>query len=197
MSRLEQQLQFCLEIDKEKQIKRQTLVSDGSRQEDDAEHAWHLAIMAMILREHANEDIDLLRVMSMVLIHDLVEVYAGDTYAYDTEGLKTQKEREMKAAKRLYGILPKDQEEEFMNLWLEFEEEKTPESKFAHTLDNFQPAMLNDATLGSKWREHQVHLSQILKRNEHTKDGSQTLWDYQVEHIIQPNVENGNIKSDE
>ncbi|MCF0230003.1 MAG: HD domain-containing protein, partial [Parasporobacterium sp.] len=141
--RLEKQIDFILELDKEKSITRKNFLANASRRENDAEHAWHLAVSALILSEYANEKIDVLKTIAMVLMHDVVEIDAGDTYAFDEEGVKTQAEREARAADRLYHILPEDQAEKYLNLWLEFEEGKTPEARFAHTLDNFQPAMLN------------------------------------------------------
>ena len=180
MERIEKQMEFILEIDKEKQIKRKTLQSNGKDFEDDAQHAWHMAIMTLLLSEHANEEIDVLKTISMLLIHDLVEIDAGDTYAYDNQGLKTQSTREAMAANRI--------------LWNEFEERKTAEAKFARVLDNFQPVMLNAATDGRMWVENGVHLEQILKRNEKTHEGSEVLWMYMYEHFILPNVNKGRIK---
>ena len=175
-TRLEKQFDFCREIDKEKFIGRQTYLSDGKRKENDAEHAWHMAIMAILLNEYANEEIDVLKTVTMLLIHDLVEIDAGDTYAYDEEGKKTKKEREERAAERIYGLLPQDQQEKLRRLWEEFEAWETPEAKFAHAMDNIQPIMLNAATDGRSWEEHGVHLSQILGRNQHTAEGSAVLW---------------------
>ena len=192
--RLEKQFNFCREIDKEKLIGRQTYLSDGNRKENDAEHAWHMAIMTLLLSEYANEEIDLLKTVSMLLIHDLVEIDAGDTFAYDEEAKKTQRQRELAAADRIFGLLPKDQGMKFRQLWDEFEECSTPESKFAHVMDNIQPAMLNDASGGKSWEEKGVHLSQILERNKNTAEGSKMLWDYAYNHFIRPNVEKGNIK---
>lgn len=192
-SRLQRQMDFIKEIDKEKLIGRQTYISDASRKENDAEHAWHLALMAILLQEYANEEIDVLKTVTMVLMHDIVEIDAGDTYAYDKEGKKTQREREEKAAKRIYGMLPQEQAEKYYKLWLEFEERETPEAKFARTLDNLQPMMLNDATDGKAWVEHGVKLEQILKRNERTGEGSETLWNYARENLIQTNLEKGRI----
>lgn len=192
--RLQKQIAFLTEIDKQKQITRQTYLSDGSRKEGDAEHAWHLAVMAFLLAEYANEDIDVCRVMKMVLVHDLVEIDAGDTYAYDAQGNMDKRERELKAADRIFSMLPKDQAKQIRDLWDEFEEGVTAESKFAHTLDNIQPTMLNNASGGKAWREHNVRLEQILRRNAYTKDGSETLWDYAFANFIRPNVETGNIK---
>ena len=158
--RLEKQFDFCREIDKEKFIKRQTYLSDGQQKENDAEHAWHMAIMTLLLSEYANEEIDVLKTVSMLLIHDLVEIDAGDTYAYDEEGKKTQRQRELAAADRIFGLLPEDQQKKFRELWDEFEEGETAEAKFAHTMDNVQPAMLNAATGGKAWEERKIRLSQ-------------------------------------
>ena len=194
--RLKQQLDFALEIDKEKNIFRQTHLSGHGRNENDAEHAWHMAIMTMLLSEYANEPIDVLHTIGMLLIHDLVEIDAGDTYAYDEEAKKTQRERELAAADRIFGLLPDDQAEYMRGLWDEFEERKTPEARFARTLDNVQPTLLNNASEGRSWEEKGVHLSQILKRNECTKDGSEKLWDYAFNNFIKPNVESGKIKKD-
>lgn len=196
MERFEKQLNFIREIDKEKMIKRQSYITDCETHEDDAQHAWHMAIMTLLLKEYANDDIDVLKTVTMLLIHDLVEVYAGDTYAYDEEGKKTQAEREAKAADKLYGLLPEDQGEYLMNLWLEFEEQKTPEAKFARTMDCFQPLILNDATDGRAWKEHGVKRSQVLKRNERVYLGSEKIWEYEKEHLIEKNVRNGNIIDD-
>lgn len=194
MERLDQQFNFIREVDKEKMIGRQSYISDGVRKENDAEHAWHLALMAILLQEYANEPIDVLKVVTMVLMHDIVEIDGGDTYAYDEEGKKTQKEREEKAAKRIYGLLPPEQAEKYYALWQEFEERKTPEAKFARTMDNLQPMMLNDATDGKAWVEHGVRLEQILKRNERTGEGSSRLWNYAKKNFIDPNVKKGRIR---
>lgn len=195
-SRIDRQFDFIREIDKEKFITRQTFLSDAKRRENDAEHAWHMAIMTLLLSEYANEEIDVLRVISMLLIHDLVEIDAGDTYAYDEEGKQTQRVREVKAADRIYGILPEDQGEKLRELWEEFEEAQTPEAKFAHVMDNVQPAMLNDYTEGKDWIAKGVRLSQILERNAHTAEGSQKLWDYAYTNFIESNVKTGKIKDD-
>ena len=154
--RLEQQIRFIVEIDKVKNIFRQTYLADGKRKENDAEHSWHLALSAVLLKEHMEEDVDLTRVMIMVLIHDLVEIDAGDTYAYDTAGAATKREREVKAADRIFGLLPEDQGRYFRELWDEFEEYESTDAKFAHLLDNFQPLLLNDASDGISWEEHGV-----------------------------------------
>lgn len=195
-NRLQQQFAFILEADKEKNILRQTRLSDGTTHENDADHAWHMALMCILLSEYANEKIDVLHTVSMILIHDVVEIDAGDTYAYDAQGNSTRREREEKAADRLYSLLPDDQRDKLRALWEEFEEGKTPEARFARTLDNVQPAMLNNATDGIEWVNHGVRLSQILRRNKNTADGSAVLWDYAYRHFIEPNVEKGRIIAD-
>lgn len=195
-SRLEKQFDFIKEIDKEKFIKRETYLSDGKSKENDAEHAWHMAIMTILLSEYANEEIDVLKTVSMLLIHDIVEIDAGDTFAYDEEAKKTQREREEKAANRIFGLLPKDQEDKLRGLWEEFEEGITPEARFAHTMDNVQPCMLNALNKGKSWEEKGIMLSQILGRNKDTAKGSKVLWEYQYENMIKPNFESGKIKED-
>lgn len=194
--RLERQMAFCREIDKEKFIARQTYLSDGVRRENDAEHAWHMAVMAILLYEYANEPVDLLKVVTMILMHDIVEIDAGDTYAYDEEGKKTQQQREHAAAERLYGMLPGDQKQKFMALFEEFEKAETPEAKFARAMDNIQPLLLNAATDGKSWQERGIRLSQVLGRNEITPKGSSVLWDYAYGHMICPNVDAGRLKDD-
>lgn len=193
-NRLDRQFNFFREIDKEKFIGRQTYLTGGRRKENDAEHAWHMAIMTILLSEYANEDIDVLKTVTMLLIHDLVEIYAGDTYAYDEEGRKTQRARELDAADKLYSILPPDQEKKLRKLWDEFEEGRSAEAKFAHAMDNIQPMMLNAANEGKSWEERGVRLSQILGRNAHTAEGSKDLWDYAYKNFIMPNVMQGRIK---
>lgn len=195
-NRLEKQMAFCKEIDKEKQIGRQTYLADGSRKENDAEHAWHMAVMAVILREYSNEDIDLLKSMIMMLIHDIVEIDAGDTFAYDEEGKKDQRERELEAADRLFGMLPEDQADYFRQLWDEFEAMSTPEAKFARTLDNIQPTMLNASSGGKGWSEKNVHIDQVMERQSYTGDGSRVLWNYSLNNYIKPNVKKGTIRSE-
>ncbi len=194
--RLEKQISFLKEIDKEKFIERRTRLTDGRTRENDAEHAWHMAIMTILLAEYANEKIDVLRTVTMLLIHDLVEIDAGDTYAYDEEGKKTQAEREKKAADRIYNMLPEDQARALYDIWLEFEAQETPEAKFARTMDNFQPAMLTASTGGFDWKARGVKWEQVQERNRKTADGSQTLWEYAYEHFFKPNIENGNISSE-
>ena len=194
--RLEKQMAFIREIDKEKQIFRQSYVTDGTRKENDAEHAWHMAIMTFLLSEYANEDIDVLKTIRMILIHDIVEIDAGDTYAYDDSAKATQREREERAADRLFGMLPEDQAVELRALWEEFEAAETKEARFARTMDNVQPLLLNDATGGKAWEEHDVPLSKIMKRNERTAKGSETLWEYSRDSLIKKNVEEGHIIPD-
>lgn len=183
MERLEQQMKFIIEVDKLKNIIRQNYLADGSRREGDADHSWHLALMCSVLSEYANEEIDVLKTIKMVLIHDLVEIDAGDTYAYDFTANETKVERELAAADRIFSLLPAEQSTEFRGYWDEFEEGLTAEAKFAATLDRLQPFLLNAASGGKSWKEHGVTLSQILKRNEVTPEGSQILWDYQLKEI--------------
>ena len=191
--RLKKQLDFALEIDKEKNILRQTHLSGHGRNENDAEHAWHMAIMAYLLREYSNEPVDITRVMLMCLIHDVVEIDSGDTYAYDEEGKKTQKAREEAAKERIYSLLPEDQKEELAAIFDEFEESKTPESKFAHAMDNLQPLMLNNSNDGGDWREHGVSAKQVYGRQSRTKEGSEKLYEV-TDQIIKKHREKGNLK---
>lgn len=194
--RLCQQLHFILEADKEKFIGRQTYLSDGERKENDAEHEWHLALMTILLSEYSNAPIDVLKTVTMVLIHDIVEIDAGDTYAYDEAGQATAHQREQEAADRIFGLLPEDQGRRLRSLWEEFEARETPEAKFARTMDNFQPMLLNAATDGKAWTEHQVKLSQIQKRNARTMEGSDLLWNYMEEELIAPNLKKGRIRDE-
>ncbi len=194
--RLCKQMDFIMEIDKLKKIVRQTYISDASRKENDTEHSWSLAMMCLILSEYANEEIDVLKTIKMVLIHDIVEIDAGDTYAHDEIGNATKKDREEKAADRIFNILPEDQAKEMRMLWDEFEASDTKESKFANAIDRVQPISLNDITSGKSWREHEVKKSQIVKRNAPTREGSQTLWEF-CQNLIDENIIIGNIKNDE
>lgn len=194
-SRLEQQMDFILEVDKSKQVVRQTYLADGSRKENDAEHAWHLAVMAMLMGEHANEPVDILKVIKMVLVHDLVEIDAGDTYAYDEAGNETKRDRELQAAERIFKLLPEDQAKELRALWDEFEESRTAEARFALSLDKIQPLLLNNASEGKSWKEHGVRLSQVLNRNASTGKGSQTMWEYS-RGLIEENVKKGLLIDD-
>lgn len=191
--RLKRQLDFALEIDKEKNIFRQTHLSGHGRNENDAEHAWHMAIMAYLLKEYSNEPVDIGKVMLMCLIHDIVEIDAGDTYAYDAENLKTQKAREDAAKERIFSILPEEQKDELIKLFDEFEEFKTAESKFAHAMDNLQPLILNNSNGGGDWREHGVTAEQVYGRQSKTKLGSERLYEV-IDRIIKENIVKGNIK---
>ena len=191
--RLKQQLEFALEIDKEKNIFRQTHLSGHGRNENDAEHAWHMAIMAYVLREYANEPVDIARVMLMCLIHDIMEIDAGDTYAYDAEGLKTQKARENAAKERIFSLLPDEQKQELMQLFDEFEEFATPESKFAHAMDNLQPLLLNNSNGGGDWKEHDVSAEQVYGRQRKTRLGSERLYE-ETDRILQENIRKGSLK---
>ena len=191
--RLKKQLEFVLEIDMEKNIFRQTHISGHGRNENDAEHAWHMTIMAYLLREYSNDPIDITRVMLMCLIHDVVEIDAGDTYAYDTEGKKNQKAREEAAKERLYSMLPDDQKEELMAIFEEFEAWETPEAKFARAMDNLQPLLLNNSNSGGDWRSHEVSADQVYGRQIGTKAGSEKLYEV-TDNIIRENIKNGNIK---
>ena len=193
--RLNRQLAFALELDKEKNILRQTHLSGHGRRENDAEHAWHMAILSWLMREYANEQIDVCRVMLMCLIHDVVEIDAGDTYAYDSEGLKTQAAREEAAKQRIFGMLPDEQARELMALFDEFEAYETPESKFAHAMDNLQPILLNSSNGGSDWREHGVSAEQVFGRQRKTALGSKQLYEDVIEPIIEEHIERGNIKA--
>lgn len=194
--RLSSIVEFCRVIDQEKFIQRRTYLTDGNRLENDAEHAWHMAVMALLLSDYSNEKVDVLKVVSILLIHDLVEVYAGDTFAYDEEGKKTQRQRELAAADRLFSVLPDDLCQKIRSLWDEFEDWSTPESKFAHTLDNFQPLMLQHATEGRAWREGKRKLSEVLKRNAKTSEGSEALWKFAEENFIEPEISAGNLERD-
>ena len=192
--RLKKQLAFALEIDKEKNIFRQTHLSGHGRNENDAEHAWHMAIMAYVLREYSNEKIDVAKVMLMCLIHDIVEIDAGDTYAYDAENLRTQTARENAAKERIFSLLPDEQKEELIALFDEFEAFETPESKFAHAMDNLQPLLLNNSNGGGDWREHGVTAEQVYGRQSKTRLGSEQLFEV-VDRIIRENIEKGNISN--
>lgn len=191
--RMKKQMAFALEIDKVKNIFRQTHLSLRGRNENDAEHSWHMAVMAYLLKEYANEEVDIAKVMIMCLIHDIVEIDAGDTYAYDEEGLKTQKAREDAAKERIFSILPEEQKAEFTALFDEFEAYETAESRFVHAIDNLQPLMLNNSNNGSDWREHEVTAEQVYTRQRKTKLGSEKLFEI-TDAIIQDNIRKGNLK---
>jgi putative hydrolase of HD superfamily len=195
MDRMKQQIEFLMEIDKVKNIFRQTYLADGNRKENDAEHSWHLAVAAFLLKEYAAEDVDLLKVILMVLIHDLVEIDAGDTYAYDAEGAQTKREREVAAADRIFGILPEDQGGYFRELWEEFEEYESSDAKYAHLLDNFQPLLLNHESNGISWVEHGVKKSQIYKRNEKIEETSPEVWKW-MQAVVDEHIRLGHVKDE-
>lgn len=193
--RLAQQLQFILEIDRLKQVLRQTLLIDGSRRENSAEHSWHLAMMAILMAEYAPQPVNLLRVLKMVLIHDIIEIDAGDTFCYDTVGLQDKAEREAQAAKRLFGLLPADQAEELRSLWAEFETQASPDAQFATALDRLQPILHNYQTQGGTWRLHQIHQDQVKQRMAPVATGAPDLWSL-VEQIIEKSVAAGYLRTD-
>lgn len=193
--RLREQLSFVLEIDKEKTVLRQTHLSGHGRREDDAEHAWHMAVMAYILREYANEPVDIGKTMLMCLIHDIVEIYSGDTYAYDEEGKKTQEARENLAKEKIFSLLPEDQREELTALFDEFNAGATPEARFAKAMDNLQPLLLNNSNGGGDWKEHGVSASQVYGRQSGTKAGSAKLFEV-TDRILKENIRKGSLKDD-
>lgn len=191
--RFQKQIGFILRIDEEKNILRQTHLTHNGRRENDAEHAWHMAVMAYLLKEYSNEPVDIGHVMILCLIHDLVEIEAGDTYAYDEEGKKSQKEREEKAADDLFGLLPDDQRDELRALFEEFDAAETPEARFARSMDNFQPLLLNDSNGGGDWKEHGVSRKQAEGRQVKTRYGSEALYQ-KAEEILDRNEKAGNLK---
>ena len=191
-ARFEKQLAFILELDKEKNILRQTHLSDYSRRENDAEHAWHMAVMLYLLKEYANEPFDLAKAMMMALIHDVVEIDAGDTYAYDEEAKKTQAAREAKAAERIFGLLPEDQRDELRALFEEYEAQETPEAHIVRSMDSLQPLLLNDKTEGRDWRSHGVRMEQVIRRQEPGRLGSEKLWEFS-RALIERNTREGKI----
>jgi putative hydrolase of HD superfamily len=176
MNRLDQQLSFVLEIDKLKTILRQTLLTDSSRRENSAEHSWHLAIMSFLLTEYATAPVDILRVVKMLLVHDLIEIDAGDTFAYDVAGNVDRAEREQRCAERIFGMLPEEQGRELRALWEEFDAFQTPESKYANALDRLQPLLHNSRTEGGTWRIHSVARDQVYRRMEPIRTALPELW---------------------
>lgn len=191
--RMRKQIEFALLMDKQKNIFRQNHLADNSRRENDAEHAWHMAVMAYLFREYANEDIDISKVILMCLIHDVVEIEAGDTYAYDEEAKKSQREREEIAKKHIFGMLPSDQGRELEALFDEFEAQETAEARFAKAMDNLQPVLLHEANGGGDWKEHEVTKEQIMRRQEKTRRGSEDLFTV-IKDIIDKHIAEGNIK---
>jgi putative hydrolase of HD superfamily len=192
-ARLVQQIEFIAEVDKLKEIFRQTINTQSRRPENDAEHSWHLCLCVIVLAEHANTPgLDVLRVLKMVIIHDLVEIDAGDTFAYDTARMAQQHEREAIAADRIFGLLPPEQAQEFRALWDEFEAKQTPEAKFATAVDRFQPMLLNCRTQGAAWARHGITHDRVVARNKHIAEGSTALWAY-AEGMIQQAVDAGHL----
>ena len=194
MNHLLNQIEFIREIDKLKYIFRKTKLINSDRPENDAEHSWHLAMMAIVLAGHANEPIDLAKVMKMVLIHDIVEIDSGDVFAYDTTKSHDNFDEELKAARRIFGILPEEQAEEFINLWIEFEEMKTPESKFARALDRLEPLLQNASNNGGTWREFDVKYDKVIEKKKVIKDGSEKIWEF-AKQLIDESVEKGILSS--
>lgn len=191
--RLRRQLEFVAELDRLKNVLRRTPLTDGSRRENAAEHSWHLAVMVLVLREHAAADeLDLARVMKMLILHDVVEIDAGDTYCYDRTAMEDKREREVRAAKRLFGMLPEDQAERFRALWEEFEAGRTPEARFAAAVDRLQPLLHNLLTEGQSWRHHGVELDQVLKRNRSMEQGAPRLW-RRVRSLLERAVRRGHL----
>jgi len=180
---LERRVRFALEVDRLKSVLRRTRLVDGSRHENSAEHSWHLAILAMILADAADADVDQGRVLRMLLVHDIIEVDAGDTFAFDTAGYLDKEERERAAADRLFGLLPDDQRDELRSLWEEFEAEQTPDARFAVALDRFQPLLLNYYGGGGSWREHGITRAQVLRRMSPIEHGAPALWPFVLDVI--------------
>lgn len=187
---LTKQIEFLVEMDKLKKVERRTKLIHDNRMENSAEHSWHLAMMAIVLHKQSNEDVDLLKVLKMLLIHDIVEIDAGDTFAYDTAGHADKLEREMQAAQRIYAMLPEDQGDELHELWLEFERQETAEAKFAAALDRLQPLIHNYRNQGDTWQKHHVTGEQVRQRNQEIQHGSVTLWEYALQ-LIQHSEEVG------
>lgn len=192
--RLREQLTFVAELDRLKTVLRQTPLTDGSRRENAAEHSWHLAVMALVLREHAGADqLDTARVVRMLLVHDVVEIDAGDTYRYDQEGMQDKRDRERRAAERLFGMLPDDQAQRLKNLWEEFEARRTPEARFAAALDRLQPLLHNFLTEGRSWREHGISMDRVIEKNRSLREGAPTLW-RRVRTMLDRAVERGHLE---
>ncbi len=189
------QVAFIKEIDKLKYIQRKTRLFNSDRHENDAEHSWHLAMMALVLAEHANKPIDLLKVVKMVLIHDIVEIDAGDTFIYDTNKNHTNTDEELIAAKRIFGLLPPEQSEELIAVWQEFEEGATDEAKFARSMDRFEPLLQNTSNNGGTWIEFNVPYQKVYDKKKAIENGSAVIWNY-AEDLINESVEKGFLKRD-
>ena len=193
MDKLAQQIAFIKEIDKIKYIQRKTKLFDSQRNENDAEHSWHLAMMAIVLAEHSNEKIDLLKVIKMVLIHDIVEIDAGDIFIYDTQKNHDNTEEETKAAKRIFGILPQNQAQELIQIWEEFEAGETHEAKFAKSMDRLEPLLQNTSNKGGTWKEFEVDYEKVYQKKKVIAKASNTIWNY-AKNLIQESVEKGFLK---
>jgi putative hydrolase of HD superfamily len=191
--RLTQQLDFLLEIDRLKEVLRQSYICRGLRKENSSEHSWHLAVMAIVLAGHAGTAVDIMRVVKMALVHDLVEIDAGDTFCYDDAGNADKAAREAAAADRIFGLLPDDQGRELRSLWEEFEARATPDARFAAALDRLMPIMHNYSSRGKTWQEHGVAAALVLERNRHIEDGSAQLWAF-AESLIKDAIEKGWLK---
>jgi putative hydrolases of HD superfamily len=191
LERLKKQIEFIVEADKIKDIFRMNYTAGGSRRENDAEHSWHLALMAILLHEYANAPVDLLKVLKMILVHDIVEIDAGDSYVYNEEAKAVQHEKEIIAADRLFNILPDDQAQEYRNLWDEFEEKETPEARFAHAVDRLHPMLMNFNSNGRSWIENGISADMVAAKNKHMEEGAAFLWEYSREFIIKPAIERG------
>lgn len=193
MSKLDKQIAFIKEIDKIKYIQRKTKLFNSDRRENDAEHSWHLAMMAIVLLEHANKDIDLLKVLKMVLIHDIVEIDAGDTFIYSTTKDHNNTNEELVAAKRIFGMLPKEQANDLIAIWEEFEAGETDEAKFAKVMDRFEPLLQNASNSGGTWVEFDVPYHKVYDKKSEIKDGSESIWSY-AESLIDDGVGKGYLK---
>ncbi|WP_408732109.1 HD domain-containing protein [Chryseobacterium sp.] len=195
MNVLLKQIEFVKEIDKLKYIQRRTKLFNSDRRENDAEHSWHLAMMTLVLAEHSNQPVDVLKVVKMVLIHDLVEIDAGDTFIYDTTKNHTNTEEELLAAKRIFGILPEKQAEEFIAIWTEFEEGHTAEAKFARTMDRLEPLLQNTSNNGGTWTEYDIEYQTVYNKKIVIKEGSSSIWEY-TERLINESVEKGILRKE-
>jgi putative hydrolase of HD superfamily len=193
--RLQRQIEFIIEIDKLKSVLRRSYLINGARKENTAEHSWHLLVIALVLAEHANDEVDLLKVMKLLVVHDIVEIDAGDTFVYDSVGALTKSDRETAAAERIFGLLPADQSAEVRALWDEFEAGDSPEGRWARALDRLMPLLHNYHTQGRSWREHGIRSEQVLARNAQISQGSEALWVY-AQTIIADAVSKGYFDRD-
>ena len=193
MDRLLKQIDFIKEIDKIKYVQRRTKLFNSNRPENDAEHSWHLAMMVLVLAEHSNETLDIVKTLKMVLIHDIVEIDAGDTFIYDAVKAHTNTEEERLAAERIFGLLPPGQAEEFIAIWEEFEAGKTKEARFARSVDRLQPLLQNLSNNGGTWTEFAIDYEKVYQKKKVIKQGSQLLWDY-AKNLINESVEKGILK---